>query len=325
LPSTYAPKHLGSIDYVANAKKTLGIDRDGVLMQLNFALSFTITNGGSAAVGPKFNALARLLKRIEINMGGRDTVMSVSGEMLASLARIDYGVGAYGVDDTVVLTGSAVTSYSIVLPLPMWLPFGRRPDDTGLDLARVRQATIAVTWGDIDDIYTTANSAALSAVNLDVEAEYLLDPKAKDGNRPYYMVRQLDEITKEVTATSSAFSITLDGQTGLLFRNLLFVATDADVGDDDVIADIEVKAGSFSWGERKEAALKAGLRHERGISSLETGVYFYPQNKWGELAQLVDTGNLGSDLRAEIDATKGSGTTNITVLRETVRPLKVAA
>src|SRR5690606_29541344 len=100
--------------YASGGRQTLEIDRDGVLLGLRLRLKFTITNGGTAAVTPLFQALARLMRRLEVIAGGRDTVWSVQGEDLAARVQYENAARAYGMGDTVVLTESVATNYDII-------------------------------------------------------------------------------------------------------------------------------------------------------------------------------------------------------------------
>ena len=97
---------IGTIDYVAGQKKTIDIPRDGVITQINIRFQYTHDNAAAGPAGPFFQTLARLVRRVDVVIGGRDTVVSQSGEMLSARAQCEFGTPADGMADTVVLTNS---------------------------------------------------------------------------------------------------------------------------------------------------------------------------------------------------------------------------
>lgn len=317
----YTPRKLGTIDFAETQRKTLSIDRDGVAMQFNLELEFTITNSATPAVAPKWEALGALIKRLEIIMGGRDTVVSIDGPGLIARARYEFGQAPLGVDDTVVLAGSAATTYKVVIPVIFWSPRGRRPDDTALDLRRVRQATLAITWGDIDDFYGTPNAATISAVTCTVEAHYMLDVPADS----VYLVRQLSTIEEEVTASNSGLTILVDGITGLMLRSVMVVGTVDDVANDTILDDgsLRLESGSFVFANQDGPMLQ-GDNVLQFATAKQTGVYFQNMLKFGEAAHLINTANLTANLNGIFDVTKQAGTNKLKLYLESWRPLKVA-
>lgn len=320
---TAIARSIGFVEFAEGQRKTLEIDRDGVLSQLNIRLKYTITNGVSAAVGPLFNTLARYMRRIEVIVAGRDTVVNISGEALAARARFEFGNVPFGMGDTVVLTGSAATTYEIVLPIAFWLPRGRRPDDASLDLRdnRIHQVIMAITWGTIDDFYTTPNSAAISSVTCEVEGEYMLD--VDPGKR--FLARVLDQQERELTGTSNNFDFILDKGSQLFYRSFLITALAGQVADNAILdtGAQKLQAGSFVWQNRKGLAIRAENKRDFNQETAVDGVYYLRAAKYGELVDYINSGVLTSDLKLTLDATKQSGTNLITVFREAVRPLDI--
>jgi hypothetical protein len=291
-------------------------------MELDVHVQYTITNGGSAAVGPLFQTLARIIKRLEVIVGGRDTVWSVSGAALAALLEYQNSEPVDGMDDTVVLTGSAATVYNIHIPVQLYLPNGRRPDDTGLDLRRVSQANLAITWGAADgsDQYTTPNSAAISAVTCDVEAQYLLT----DNVDAAYLVRALDTVERAITGTTDNFDLIMDRGSGLFYRNFMLIGTDADIGDADAINDIRLESGTTVFHHSTDTQVIARNRNHLKLDSVITGCYYIDLTFLGQGTTMINTGLLQADLKFILDVVVGAGTTKVLAVREAVRPLKLA-
>lgn len=313
-------RSLGTVDYSAGARKTMKLDQDGVLIQLNVRTQFTVTNSATSPVGPLFQTLARIIRRLEVVVGGRDTVVNIPGHMLAAMAQYEWGTQQDGMGDTVVLTGSAATNYDITLPVVFWLPRGRRPDDTALDIRNVTQAVLAITWGDENDLFTTPNAAAISNVTCEVEGEYLVDVPADKA----FLVRDLSTTEKEITTTTDKFQVEMDRGAGILHRSYFIASTDADVGENDIVNKVKLHAGSRTYVDRFAAQVRSANKRLFNQESLIDGVYRLDTYKFGEATSLIDTGALPADLYLTYDVAVGTGTTKLEIVREAVRQLVAA-
>ena len=251
-------------------------------------------------------------------------MVAISGEMAVVRAAHEFGAVPDGMEDTVVLTASAVTAYDVTIPLPFFLPRARRPDDTGIDLRRVTQATVAVTWANFDasDIYGTPGAAAISLVTCTIEGEYLLDA---DPTR-FVGVRQLAEIEKDLSATNSSFVMTIDGRTGLVVRDLMVASLVDKVGDNTILSagSFKVESGPFVFLDRDAPMIRAANKSDSNLESLIAGVYHVPLILFGELNQGINTSPdvLPADLDVVLDATKQAGTNTLLMSVESVRPPK---
>jgi hypothetical protein len=314
-------RKLGNVVYVSGARQTLEIDRGAPLLELMLRLRYTVTNGATAPVGPLYQTLARLIRRLELIVGGRDTVISISGASLAARRAYEQGIVEYGMDATVVLTGSAATTYDVVLSVPLVLPRGRRPDDTALDLRRVSSCTLAITWGpgDCTDFYTTPNSAAISGVTCAVEGRYLLG--APDS--AVYLTRTLDQVNKELTGTNTNFDMVMDRGSGLAYRSFQIETLAAEIGSDGILNAMRIEAGNFTFRNTDAVQIKGQNRRDFQFAPI-TGLYLPELSLFGQGITWIATDKLDSDLRLVLDATKIAGTNMIYVTREGVRPLKLA-
>lgn len=314
---------IGEINYVSQSRQTLEIDRTGLITGLNLRVRYTVTNGSSAASGPFFKTLARILDRVEVIINGRDTVLSLPGEMLATLARFNDSQDAYGMDDTVVLTGSATaTTYDVVIPIPFTLPKSVSPLLSGLPAFRLGQTTLAVTCGpsDCSDFYGTTNNAAISAVTIEVEGEYILGLPENQT----YLARVLDVLSDTVDATTSNHQIVIDTGTGLLYRGLTLVTLRDDVAVSNILNGVQLEAGTLVFQNRKPAFIQAANKRNYLLDSVDTGVYHINAEMFGDNRFWLNSSRnvLPSDLRLKLDVTKTSGTEYVHVVREAVRPFK---
>lgn len=316
-------RKLGSVSYTAGGRETLEIPRPGVLTRLFVRVRFTNTNGGTAPTGLRFQTLARIIRRLEVVVGGRATVFNQEGAMIAARAACEYSTVADGMEDTVDVSVSTGTAYDITLPIDFWLPRGRVPDDTALDLRRVQSAMVAITWGDASDLFNTANGAAVSAVTCEIEAEYVVDPPADQ----VYMTRIVDQVTKTLDASNDNFQIELARADRLFLRNL-FIATTVDrIGNNTILSagSAKLETGTLVIQHADAPVIQAEnkLRYSP-IQGLITGLYAMNVSPWGEGSFWVNTGNLNADLFLTLDAAKQAGTNHVTVSREYVRAAPAA-
>lgn len=324
------PIHIGSIDFVSGAKKSLDLPRDGRVTQYNLRLRYTVTNGGVAPVGPLFQALARLIRRVDIRLGGRDLVCTASGEMLAFRAQYEWGQPAKGMDDNIPLGIAAVTAFDVVIPIPRVLPRCRTPLFTADELRLVKQATMEITWGNADcsDLFTTPNGAAISAVSLDVEAEYLMNV-ALDRTQPntWPRVRYLTEINQDVNATNNDLTVTIDGQNSLLFRSLAIASLSDNIGDNTPLdaGGVKVTTGADTLMDRQAVGIQGKNRIEFSLPSLITGAYYHPFTDFGDVSQAINTSptNITADLKARFNIVKGAGVQQLILSSELIRPLNI--
>lgn len=319
-------RKLGSMIYATGGRATLDLQTGDVLAELQFRLRYTITNGGSNAVAPLKQTLARLIRRIEVIVAGRDTVVSISGATLAAMQAYFSRIVPYGMDASVVLTSAAATAYDVVLTLPFTLQHAVRPDDTALDLRGVSQATVAITWGpsDCSDIYGTPNSAAVSLVTCDVEGRYV--PYAgvnAQGQMTPYLVRSFDQADYDISATSNAFGVIVDNRTGLFLRSIFVETEIAKVGADNVLNALQLASGQIVFRQSDAPQIKAENRRIFGFAPT-AGDYFLFQPWLMQGTTMINTRDLPAELRIVADVTKQSGVNTLRVTREAVRPLQLA-
>jgi hypothetical protein len=313
-------RQLGTLTYSAGTKQSIEIDRTGVVLETILKLKYTVTNGGTAPSGLKSETLARLIKQLEMTLGGADTFINISGWQLARLRAYELkGEPILGMDATVVTTTSTATTYEIVFRIPHFLPRARRPDDTALDLRNLGQCTLSVLWGDIGDLYGTVNGAAISNVTCEVGAAYAVgvNPEAS------FLLRSLTMQNEEVTSTTSEFQVVIDkGSAQTAYRSLLISAQRDDADADDIVNALKLQSGSFTWQTNKSKVYRSELVEHAEIppSRLKDGVFWVDPLIFQQLNTAIGTSGLTANLVLEADVTATSGVEKLHILRETIRP-----
>lgn len=317
-------RRLPSVPYQAGVRNTIAIDRDGVLTMLRVRLQFRVTNGGTAAVGPLWMTLARIIRRFEIIINGADTLISINGAHLASRALVEFGKRPYGMDAAIVLTASTATDYDIVLPLPFYLPRAERPDDTSLDLRRVDQAIVAITWGDASDLYTTPNGAAVSNVSCSIEGQYLVNARPDQ----IFLARALDLQDVSNTASNANFAILQDRGSDLFWRSFHIATLRNQLAVQNIITgDVRLNAGAFVYVNRDGQSVLAETMDFAAIPFAEYAagdrVYRVAQDYLGSNQTIINAGALSGDLYLTLGTTYTSGSEVISISREAMRTLRI--
>lgn len=320
-PKAKVTRKLGTITYTESTKQQLRLDQDGILQHLKIRHKFTTTSGSSGPSGAKYLTLARLIKRLELVVNGQDTIINQDGPHIAARQNVERGVRAYGMDATVVTTGSStVTNYDVVLEVPMNLPRAIQPEDTALDFRKISQAILSIDWGGASDLFGTTNSLAVSNVTTTVEGEFLVFPDPNQG----YMVRELNMMEQEVTATNTDLAI-LQDRGAMFYRswNVLSVSDTALVNTMLDPGGLIVRSGSFTFADREGVQMRADYADKYGMAVAErpTGVYRFEMPLHGKGTTMINAGNLLADLYLRANVTKVGTTDKLYISREVVRPL----
>ena len=312
---------LGEIDFTEGGRHTIEVNRPGVLGSILLRMQFTVTNGASAAVGPLWGTLASLIKRVEVIVNGKDTIVSIDGPGLVARAIYELGNNPYGMGDTVVLTGSAATAYDIILPIPFYLPKSATPFLTALPVDRLGQTTIAITYGDIDDFYATPNSAAISAVTVEAWGKFLVNVP-RDRN---FLARVLYTLEEDLAATTTNYQTTINVGTGVKYRSILVVALDDGVAADTIINKLTFQTGQYVFAKWDAPVLQADNKHTfNQATAHQTGVHFVNSEMFGQ-ALWIDTSRnvMSADLQMVLDVTKVTGVNTLRFYQETIRPFQI--
>jgi len=309
-------RSLGNIPYASGQNGSLALDTDSVMTTLWLRLQATIVTTSTAMVGNKWGGIARLLRQIEIQVEGRDTVIGLDGEGAVMLATQDFSTPPHG-DGAVDLTVTT-TVYDLFLPISMALPKSQNPLATALDLRGINQANLVVRWGNIADLVTTVNGGVLSGVSLDVYAEYQDNVPPGVG----FAVRSLDIQSSGVTGTDANFNITQDKGTGLLYRSFKLVTLRGDIAVSTVLDanSIRLVAGNQNFMNWPAELVRASAKSWGHLATELVNVYPVDIPSFGQIQQMINTNMLDADLRIQAGVAYTSGTEKIINYREAVRP-----
>lgn len=325
-----------SIPFVAGGQSFIDIPRWGVLYEMVLRIAFTITSaGGAAPSGPKAQTLARIIRNLSLTVNGKDNIVNLPGYTLAALAYNNYKRLPVGMSAALPSAVSTAYNYVIYLPITLFLPHAVRPDDTGLNLGSPRiagvPAQLKIDWAtDVGDFFTTPASATLSNVTCEMSGLYESDPEPvfrdgpSAGKARYWMTRVMDQKLVDLTASNTAFPITIDEKTGIFYRSLT-LQTFADSAYSAAVLNngkIELRSGSDVYGSLNAGHITDVVSRHLGVDA-QTGVYWWDFDLFKSAITAINTAGLPADLVLYLDATKTGTSCQIAVCREGLRNLAV--
>lgn len=324
-------KVVGIYPFTSGAAVPQQFDRDGILTQLNLQVSFTITNGGTAAVAPQAFALAQIIQEFTLTLNGKDTIIRQSGEHLAARAITDFGALPFGLDATVVLTASAATNYSINIPVALFLPNAKVPDDTGVETRNLSQVTGTIRFANANcqEIFGTPNGATISNVNAQIIATYTQTDESAIIPLSENMVRVLDTVSVNNIASNAQLGIQMD-RGNWVYRGFKILTKRNGVYVDNIVNNLRVQSGSLVFTDMSASNNRAQLTNNYRLFSTAaigalTGHYDHNYAQFGSLLTGINVSPdlMRSDLFHYLTTTFTSGSENIAVLREAVRRISV--
>lgn len=318
--------------YTSGAAVPQQFDRDGILTKLNINATFTITGGGSDAVGALAFALAQIIQEFTLTLNGKDTVIRQSGEHLAARALTDFGALPQGLGATVVLTAATATTYNIVIPIALFLPNAKVPDDTGIETRNLSQVTGTIRFANSNcsEIFTTPNGAAISNVSCSIVGEYTQTDESSIIPLEQNAVRVLDTVSVGNVASNSQLGIQMD-RGNWVYRGFKILTKRNGIYVDNIVNSLRVQSGSLVFTDMSALNNRADilnnyrLYQSSAIAAL-TGHYDHNYAQFGSLLTGINVNpdQMRSDLFHYLNTTYTSGTENISVLREAVRKISVS-
>lgn len=321
-------RKVATIPFAEGVRNSVLIDRDGVLMGFKIILKSTLTGGATPPVGPLAGGWASLIQRFELQLDGQDTPINIDGLGLAAQHTKDFGYRPYGYSTALPLIAGATTN-TVIMFLPIFLARGRRPDDTGYDLRKLQQASLAITWGNPQSLYTTPGTVAISGVQCDIEALYHVFAPGEAS--PAYLARVLDMVNQPITGTNDNVPILMDRGQDVAYRSYLGASLVDGVLSNSPLNSagrgIRLESGSFVWVNRSGESVYSDwfdlVQEFEANSAVMAGLHYIDLTKFGDLTTIINTGILSADLYMRLNWLF-SGTTNIFRLyREAIRPLRV--
>jgi len=224
--------------------------------------------------------------------------------------------------------GTTDPSFNSVLILPLWMPTALRPIDTALDARELSDLKIEITWGDHNDVSSTATG-------------WITNPTLKMHSAESFGVQgpfsqwRVFPIEKEITASNPNYEVELP--VGPMYRGFLLNTTDGGADAGDIINNVKLVSGTTVYEDMPEEVLEQAMLTRMSVprgysgtayddlrqsnSSSLDGWYWMDHVMDGYLSEAVDT--LGfSEFKLQFDVSVGAGTTKLRVLPQQIIPVR---
>lgn len=241
---------VGNINYVANQKKTFDLPTDNFINKLYLSLTGRVNTGATAPLREHGNPMS-LIKNIEVIAEGSGVIKHFDARDLYLM-----DVYLYGTHPEVQQTPNTANQTNAFFEASFSIDFDSRDYETLLPAFQLGTLTLAITWGNDQDLgtHTSVNEATVSITTheiIDGESEGIFKEQTIITNIPSEMTHRIDL------------------PRGNLYEGLFIHATEMDgQSSNALIENIEIKINGteqirdFSWSEiRKENKIDFGLEN----------------------------------------------------------------
>lgn len=314
-------RDLGSLNFTAGQTSTLELPRNYSLDKLKFRLTATLFRAAGASAGAPMDleSIAQLVDKIEIRKNGREVLKAIDFETLCRACEMRcgtpmtnlrhvFGSGAVVTTEwdgfAAVTTGANAIEFELLAWLDFGMPNSIRRNDSLLDTTwrgGITTLDLVVTWGQYDDVMTSAYDPAAGGVDADVapvlqvSTDEYIDPDAQPGE--YIEFREYG-IRKVVTADNPKFQHRFN--IGNRFRSFILKTHSDDCQRNDILNNVKIMSGSDVYKNRDAVQLRQENKGELALETMPTGYYLLEFCKDGHLSRAVNTVGL-SDLTCEMD------------------------
>jgi len=280
-----------TLDYAANAPRTLALERVGLITHLD--LRFRMQYDTAAAPAPAEDAFARIIKGLAIRDGQGHTWDAIGdGRQLYWKNYFQYQ-GQVRMD----ALSTTASQADLIAEMLLQIHFGVNPlnafDPTsGIPAAELGQLALEITWGAASDLGT---DYSIDSITTRVTPATILVGDQYNKVRPNILRPNNRWEKVDVAAVIGEIGLRRELPAGSILRktNLLVVASNNNRSNADVteVGYIQALENVISFRENWET-LRARAQAKYGLPALPTGV---AQLDWGEIA-----GDVALDLRGRL-------------------------
>lgn len=293
-------RKLGSIAWGENEVKSFDLPRNYAYQKLLLYLtaSITVAAGGATAFA---EGAWKLIKNISIVGNGKDVIWYIDGAALARYGHLFRGVVSASAVPNAEGAAQAMNSFMI---LDFAMLRSIKPIDTILNAFAYSTLELRITWGSKSDMYS-ANTANVTINSAKLNLETLESIGNQGG-----MIAKVFTLEKEVTATSSDFSLSIPVRNA--YRGFLIRAEVDGNPSDAVINSLKIASGADTFVFTDWAVLRNDNKLDFDLETMPTGYAFVDFCPDGYLSEALATQKM-ANLDIVFDVAKQVGTNKITV------------
>lgn len=283
-----------------------------------------VSVGGTAPSGPSFAGFANIIKRIEIRANDKDTFVSVTPMGATALTLIDDLLP----QDTADVLVLATQTYEAVLKIDARQANTLMPNFTALDGRITGKIEMKLTFGGVERLFSTVESAVLSDVEIDTRCT-----GTKNSLMPKDMyMRSLTESRAAVERDGTEFvAFEVDRQDATTVRNIEYISGVLIMGvNGESIENVfnENEPVKVKFGDEVQRNYTFdGLRRmnrRRFNNVLPEGVYYIPFIENQDFRDAIPLTNVVGGIKVEMGVFEGAnGPVEVRAIPNIIRRLKI--
>jgi hypothetical protein len=302
---------LDTVEYLASGRKGINIPTGQFLHYLYVRMSGTVTVASQSA-GAVLDDGAMSIPTFHILADGRE-IKRIPGRALYydNIAR--YGFAGEETDPTAATDAAYAVACEYRIP---FTPKVNNPSQFMLPTGQYNSLRLEVSYSDLaTTLFNSSFNGTAVSTNLACEVVGVFsdhDIQRAGGNFPVYVQTYTEEV---LTATNTEFKIKLDkGDANIFYTDLTIFTTDAGVRDGDILNKLDLRYTSeqYRFKQLSEYYLQNKWKALSGSATEYTGVYPVHIMPDGLPNSAVSA---QEQLEVVLNATKGTGTTLVHVLR----------
>lgn len=283
-----------TLDYAANATRTLALERVGLITDLELRVVFQTDKTDTPTI--KEDALARIIKGISIKDGQGHTWWACGdGRQLHWLNYLQY-------QGQVRMDSPSVSQTDYISEALWHIHFGVNPKNpfdpsAGIPAVELGQLALEISWGSATDI--AASNLSIDSGTVYVTPATILSGPQYNAARRNLLLPNVRWEKYDIAAAVGALGVTRELPAGTMLRKTLIMVVDGDdtrmvTGTDEDVTEVGyIKAleNTIPW-KANFTALEGDLQSRLGLASKPVGVVMVD---WGEIV-----GGAALDLRGRL-------------------------
>lgn len=284
---------VGTIPYGDNSTQKIEIPRVNAIRRLMLKFFITVV-GGSTGPVEATDTILNIIKKIRLVLDGDENKFNIDGLTWYMVEKYQKGTNPKTNKDDDHAGGSVTKVWTVYLNADFAANRLNESDSSALlPAAKYAKLDLEVDWGDINDIYTTLNSAAItvasSGVTVEMKEAFLSGGDAKQ-NKAFakgevgsgFIDFRESQSSRAIDGAHTSFEddFTEDEVHPVpsrVFAHLYEVFNGSDARSDSVVTDIKVidiRGQGDNKITRSWDLLTAEAKSEYGLESLETGIAY---------------------------------------------------
>lgn len=265
-------RNIGYLDWVANEVKEIKLPREHFIEEIALHGDFTVTTDDSTGtVTVKEDEIFGIIKRLDIVANGKDTLVSLAGEELWFLNRIQYKVAPL----YTALTNVDGTGKDASFHLKIRLTPGLGDLRGAYPSFRFSDLICRITFGAITDLYTLTGAATASVVTTS-KLRFEVTEVVRTAQNQNANVQFLQKISssKDTTSVSGQSGNEIELPVGLDYRGILCVVRDNSVRSATFIDNWIIRQDGITPHIDRSSKRQLGEQTQLYLGALPTGVFY---------------------------------------------------